>query len=78
MALFVRQDDTRSELQQRLAAELQEKAKNKAREDERPDGVDDSAFIKGSKNTSPLLGVWLLIAAFTIGLIIWVIIQTAG
>jgi len=78
MALFVRQDDVRSELQQRIAAELQEKAKNKAREDERPDGVDDAAFMKGTKNTSSLLGVWLLIAAVTIGLIIWLIIQTAS
>ena len=30
MALFLRQDDDRSELQQRLSAELQEKARKKA------------------------------------------------
>ena len=73
MALFVRQDENRSELQKRLATELQERAKQKAKEVERPDGVDDSQFIKGTKQTTSLAWVWILIAIAIIGLVIWLI-----
>ena len=73
MALFVRQDENRSELQKRLATELQERAKQKAKEVERPDGVDDSEFIKGTKQTTSLAWVWILIAIAIIGLVIWLI-----
>jgi len=73
MALFVRQDENRSELQKRLATELQERAKQKAKEVERPDGVEDSQFIKGTKQTTSLAWVWILIAIAIIGLVIWLI-----
>jgi len=73
MALFVRQDENRSELQKRLATELQERAKQKAKEVERPDGVDDSQFIKGTKQTTSLAWVWMLIAVAIIGIVIWLI-----
>jgi len=46
MALYVKQSDTRSQLQEKLAAELQEKARAKAKEAELPDGVDDSAVSR--------------------------------
>jgi hypothetical protein len=74
MALFIKQDERRTELQQRIAAELQEKAKRKAAEGERPDGVDDSAFIKGSKQTTTLAWAWVLIALFAFGVVIAIII----
>lgn len=74
MALYIKQDERRSELQQRIAAELQEKAKRKASEAERPDGVDDSAFIKGSKRTTTLAWVWALIAIFVIATVVAIII----
>ena len=74
MALFIRQDENRSELQQRLATELQEKARAKAKEAELPDGVDDSQYIKGTKRTTSLAWTWILIFAFIlIGLIVFVI-----
>lgn len=76
MALFVKQTETRSELQQRIAAELQEKAKQKARQDDLPDGVTDSNYIKNTKQTTSLAWVWGLIGLFIVGLIIWLIIQT--
>lgn len=76
MALFVKQTETRSELQQRIAAELQERAKQKARQDDLPDGVADSNYIKNTKQTTSLAWVWALIGLFIIGFIIWLIIQT--
>lgn len=77
MALFMRQDDNRSELQQRLATELQDKARKKALEQDLPDGVDDSQYIKGTKNSSKLLGVWIVIGIIAVIVVIYLIIKTA-
>lgn len=79
MALFIRQDDNRSKLQERLAAELREKAKRTAEQNELPDGVTDSAYIKDTKVTTKLAWVWVLIAIGAIGVIIWLtILSTQG
>ncbi len=61
MALFIRQTEDRSKLQEKLAAELQEKAKARALQSARPDGVDDSAYLKDTKQTTSLAWVWILI-----------------
>ena len=74
MGLYVKQSDTRSQLQDKLAAELQERARAKAKESELPDGVDDSAYIEGTKRTSSLAWVWLLIFAAMLGIAIWLIV----
>lgn len=76
MALFIRQDENRTELQNRLATELQERAKQKARQDELPDGVEDSAYLKGTKQTTSLMWVWALIALAAIGAVIWLAISS--
>ncbi len=75
MALFLRQDDERSELQKRIAAELREKSKSKALTEsaDRPDGVDDSRYIEGTKQTTSLAWVWVLIIIFAIGAALWII-----
>jgi len=78
MALFVRQDENRSELQQRLATELQDRARKKAEEAELPDGVTDSQYIKGTKETTSLLWVWILIGVFIVGFIIYLILKTVA
>jgi hypothetical protein len=77
MALFIKQQDNRSPMQERIAAELQEKARAKAKEAELPNGIDDSQFIKGTKQTSSLAWVWVLIGFIVVGLIIWLVIATA-
>ena len=74
MALFVRQDENRSELQQRLATELQERARAKAKEAELPDGVTDSQYINGTKQTSSLGWVWLAIGILAVAVIIVLIV----
>lgn len=78
MALFVRQDENRSELQQRLATELQDRARKKAEEAELPDGVTDSQYIKGTKQTTSLLGLWLVIVVLAIGAVIFLIIKATS
>lgn len=71
MALFVNQNSNRTKLQEQLAAELQEKAKKKAELDASlPDGVEDSQYIKGTKRTTSLAWVWILIVIFAVGAVI--------
>jgi hypothetical protein len=71
MALFLRQDDQRSELQKSIAAELQRKAKESTQLADRPDGVEDSQYIKGTKQTTSLAWVWAIIITLFVGIIIW-------
>ncbi|HUC96415.1 MAG TPA: hypothetical protein VMR16_01990 [Candidatus Saccharimonadales bacterium] len=71
MALFIRQDDERSELQKQVAAELQRKVRDNSLKADRPDGVDDSQYIKGMKRTTSLAWVWIVIFVIFVGIIIW-------
>lgn len=78
MALYIKQENKRSQLQEKLATDLQERAREKAKEAELPDGISDSAFIKGSKQTTSLAWVWGVIALIALGLVIWLIIATSS
>lgn len=71
MGLFIKQDEDRSKLQQRIAAELQQKAVSRAKSEDRPDLVDDSQYIKGTKTTTSLAGVWITIILVAVGIAIW-------
>lgn len=74
MALFIRQDEERSELQKRLATELQEKARKSAEENNHQvDGVEDSSYIENlKKSAKPSVIITLLVAGIL--LIIWLTI----
>lgn len=75
MGLYLKQNETRSELRQRIEKELQEKARQRSDEPvDLPDGVEDSAYIKNTKSTTSLAWVWLLIFIAVVGLIIWLAI----
>lgn len=72
MGLFVQQNSNRTKLQERLAAELNEKVKKKAEEAKsRPDGVDDSAYIEGTKQTTSLAWIWVLIIIAAVAAMIY-------
>ncbi len=77
MALFVNQNHEKTELQQRLAAELQEKARKKALETDQPDGVTDSAYLKDTKSTTSLAWVWVVIVIFAFGALLLYILLSA-
>ena len=63
MGLFVNQQDQRSELQERIAAELREKSKaSSLQEKATMDGVDDIRYLEGTKQTTTLAWAWILIA----------------
>lgn len=78
MALFVNQENTRTKLQQKIAADLNEKAKKKAAENdgERPDGVDDSAYLEKTKSTTSLAGAWIVIVIAIVAIAIWLVVQS--
>lgn len=71
MALFIRQDEERTELQKRLATELQDKAKKRAELADLPDGVEDSRYIEGTKRTTSLAWVWIAIVVIVVGVFVW-------
>ena len=76
MGLFVQQNSNRTKLQERLAAELSEKAKKKAElETKNPDGVDDSRYIEGTKQTTSLAWVWILIIIAIVGTALYFMIS---
>ena len=82
MGRYIQQNESRSELQQRIAADLRAKAAAKSKQDgnpnsgaDAPDGVDDSAYIEGTKNTTSLALVWLILFFAAIGVFVYFIIQ---
>lgn len=76
MALYVRQNENRSKLQERLAAELQEKAKAQAEETKQPDGVDDSRYMEGTKKTTSLAWIWVVVVLFVVGAVVFLIVSS--
>ncbi len=72
MGLFVNQQDSRSELQERIAAELREKAKASGLQEKASlDGVEDVKYLEGTKQTTTLAPVWIVIiimAAVVVGM----------
>jgi hypothetical protein len=77
MALYLKQNDTRSELQKRVAAELQAKAKQDAEAADLPDGVTDSQFIKGTTATGRFAWIWVLAIVLIVVGLISLIVATA-
>jgi hypothetical protein len=73
MGLFIRQDDSRSELQRRLAAELTEKARKRAELEDKPvrDGVKDSAYVQDTQGTSQYAWIWILL--IVVGVIVTIV-----
>ena len=76
MGLYVKQNQSRTELQEKIAAELREKARKKSEPADRPDGVDDSRYIEGTKATTTLAPVWLIIGTAAIIVIIWLVVAS--
>lgn len=69
MGRYIKQQETRSELQQRLAADLRAKAaERRNQEGDNPNQITESSYYEGSKQTSSLAWVWILVgfAAFII------------
>lgn len=76
MGLFVQRDEKRSELQERVAASLRDKAAREHQIDQNQyDDVKDSAYMKDYKSTTSLAWVWLVIAIAVIAALVYLIIR---
>lgn len=81
MGLFVEQNSNRSKLQEKLAAELNEKHRRKSNNEgeggdgaqDLPDGVNDSAYMQNTKQTTSLAWVWGVIALAGFGTMVWLV-----
>lgn len=76
MALFLKQDDQRSELQKRIAAELNRKAGEKHKITKSPDGVDDSQFVKNTASMNKAAWIWVSIILAVLIFIIWLTVTS--
>lgn len=80
MGIIYNQESNRTELQKRLAQELSEKAKKKNLDpaDKLPDGVDDSAYIQGTKQTTSLAWLWLVVLLLVVGAAMWYFVASGN
>lgn len=81
MGLYVRQDENRSKLQEKIAADLRAKAAEKAKQDiQGPefDGEKDASVLEDTRTGSPLMGVWLAIIVFAVAAAIFLIVYANG
>ncbi len=78
MGRYYEQTESRSELQQRIAAELKAKAALQAKNDKpERDEIEDSAYMEGTKRTTTLAPVWLMIFFAAIVVLIYFLTQVS-
>ena len=83
MGRYLEQNEGRSELQQRIAAELRAKAEARAKNDggegpaphDGPDGVDDAAYLNSTKVTTTLAPAWAVIGILGFVVLVYFIYQ---
>lgn len=74
MSLFIQRNETRTKLQERIEAELREKAMRQQELSDRPDGVSDSRYLENTKATSNPVWLWVLIAIVICVVIVWLFV----
>ena len=75
MGLLMNKQEQQSELQERITAELREKAVRSNLRDDVELDVNDLAFMKGTKQTTTLSWAWILIILAAAGIFIGFIAQ---
>lgn len=75
MGLFINQNDMRSKLQEKIAADLQEKVKRTQANDDSFDGTEDTTYLEGTKQTTTLAWAWVLIVVMAAGVVVLLLMQ---
>jgi hypothetical protein len=76
MALLMKQEHERSKLQEKIAAELREKATRTSLADaEAPDMVNDSAYQENTRETRNAAWAWLILLLVVVASIIFIFIR---
>ncbi len=77
MGRYVEQNQSRSKLQQRIAADLRAKALASSRDDAAvTNAVNDSHYMQSTKQTTQLAWVWLAVCLLVVAGMIWFVIMT--
>lgn len=80
MGRYFEQTESRSELQQRIAADLREKAAQKAKQEGEPVSgvsgvIENSEYLKGTKATTTLAPAWVFIVLMAVGVFVLFVYQ---
>ena len=71
MGLFIQQNENRSKLQERLAADLREKAALQAASTEPLDQTKDSNYVKDMEQASSKAWLWLVLCVVVVAGIVF-------
>lgn len=81
MGRYFEQTESRSELQQRIAADLREKAAQKAKQEGEPvpdvsgELIENSEYLKDTKATTTLAPAWVFIVLMAVGVFVLFVYQ---
>jgi hypothetical protein len=71
MGLYINQQNSRTKLQEKVAAELRAKAAQvQSVEGEMPDGVEDSAYLRGTRQSGSFSRKWFLFILLVVALVV--------
>lgn len=71
MGLYINQQNSRTKLQEKVAAELRAKAAQvQSVEGEMPDGIEDSAYLRGTRQSGSFSRKWFLFILLAVVLVV--------
>lgn len=71
MGLYINQQNSRTKLQEKVAAELRAKAAQvQSVEGEMPDGIEDSAYLRGTRQSGSFSRKWFLFILLVVALVV--------
>ena len=85
MGIIIQQTEGQSELQKQIGADLKAKAAARAKQEgppkggyhDAPDGVEDAAFMRGTKKTTTLAPAWAVVFLLAIAVFVYVIYKVS-
>lgn len=79
MGLYIKRDEERSKIQEKIAADLRAKSMQKSALGSEPitDLADQSNYMDGTKTSSGLLGVWIVLGVAGIATILYLVIRSS-
>ena len=75
MGLYLKQNEPRTQLQSKIAADLAERASKRALDNDKNAPAVQPAFMDNQRQTSPLAWVWMLLGVIAVAGIIFVLVK---
>ena len=85
MGIILQQTEGQSELQKQIGADLKAKAAARSKDEgapkggyhDAPDGVEDAAYMRGTKKTTTLAPVWAIVFLAAMAVFVYVIYKVS-